>query len=192
MKEIALFLEKIDEVNAKDPNLELVDGKQVAKELIYGQRMTELLMNYVENPSAELQIAARGQHIERWYIPRSDYPMDRKGYLKWRTMLKIHHGKLLAEMMEHDGYSQESIDKVVDLVNKKKLKTDLDSKLLEDVICLVFMKFYLEDFAAKHEDDKLINIIQKTWSKMTEKGHEEALKLRYSERNLNLIKAALA
>jgi len=149
MSKIDAVLERIDEVNSQDPNLELVNNENVPKELIYSHRMTELLMNYVENPSPELQIAARGQHIQRWHIPRSDYPMGRKGYLKWRTMLKIHHGSLLADIMKENDWDVESIDKVVELVNKKKLKTDQDSKWLEDVICLVFLNFYLEDFALR-------------------------------------------
>ncbi|MCV9386504.1 DUF4202 domain-containing protein [Reichenbachiella ulvae] len=184
--------EKIDKINAEDPNKEIVDGSEVPKEWIYGRRMTEMLTTYKENPSVELQIAARGQHIKRWHIPRSEYPMDRKGYLKWRTMLKIYHGELLSSLMEEEGFGSDSIAKVVELVNKKKLKTDQESKELEDVVCLVFLKFYFHDFAAQHPDEKVIDIVQKTWGKMTEKGHDLALKLNYDVGDLALIQKALS
>ncbi|MBU2888059.1 DUF4202 domain-containing protein [Gilvimarinus agarilyticus] len=183
---------QIDEVNTQDPNMEAVDGQLIPKELIYGQRMTDMLQVYEADASPELQIAARGQHIKRWHIPRSDYPMDRKGYLKWRTMLKIYHGELLSEMMEKQGFSSDSIDKVVELVNKKKLKTDDESKKLEDVVCLVFLKYYFHAFGAKHDEAKLIDIVQKTWGKMTEKGHAMALELDYLDEDLALIQKALA
>ncbi|UXP31831.1 DUF4202 domain-containing protein [Reichenbachiella agarivorans] len=182
----------IDEINNQDPNLELVDGKNVPKEWVYGLRMTEMLELYNEQASIELQIAARGQHIRRWHIPRSDYPMDRKGYLKWRTMLKMYHGQLLSELMEKEGFEKTSIDKVVELVNKNKLKTDAESKELEDVVCLVFLKYYFHDFGTKHEEDKIIDIVQKTWGKMTDKGHQMALKLDYLPEDLALIQKALA
>lgn len=188
---LTAVFEKIDQINAEDPNKEIVKGIETPKELIYGQRMTEMLTTYKENSSVELQIASRGQHIKRWHIPRSEYPMGRKGYLKWRTMLKIYHGELLSSIMEEEGFESDSIAKVVELVNKKKLKTDQESKELEDVVCLVFLKYYFHDFAAQHPDEKVIDIVQKTWGKMTEKGHELALKLNYDERDLALIQKAL-
>lgn len=190
--QIQRIFEKIDQMNAEDPNVESVEGNEVAKEWIYGQRMTEMLTTYKNNPSVALQIAARGQHIRRWHIPRSEYPMDRKGYLKWRTMLKIYHGELLNELMLEEEFDQADIEKVVELVNKKKLKTDQESKELEDVVCLVFLKFYFHDFAAQHPDEKVIDIVQKTWGKMTDKGHEMALQLNYESEDLALIQKALA
>lgn len=182
---------KIDKVNAEDPTIETWDDIDYPKELIYGQRMTEMLTDYLEDASFELKVAARGQHIRRWYIPRSDYPMDRKGYLKWRTMLKIYHGELLSEIMKDSGANKDSIGKVVELVNKKKLKTDEESKILEDVVCLVFLKFYFHGFASKHPEDKIISIVQKTWGKMTEQGHSKALSFEYDPDDLMLIQKAL-
>lgn len=107
-------------------------------------------------------------------------------------MLKLYHGEVLSEIMTEHGYPQESIKEVVKLVTKKKLKTDEASKQLEDVICLVFLKFYFHDFAQQHEEAKIIDIVQKTWGKMTEKGHEMALQLSYQSEDLALIQKALA
>ncbi|MEQ9288885.1 MAG: DUF4202 domain-containing protein [Cyclobacteriaceae bacterium] len=186
------IFDRIDAVNAEDSNLEKSAGQTYPKEILYSQRMTELLHQFTANPSEALQVAARGQHIKRWSIPRSDYPMDRKGYLKWRTMLKLLHGELLDGILKEEGCQPDFIKKVVDLVTKKNLKTDPESKLLEDVVCLVFLKYYFRDFAAKSSHDKLIQIVQKTWAKMTEKGHEAALKLPFEKHELDLVKEALA
>lgn len=57
----------------------------------------------------------------------------------------------------------------------------------EDVICLVFLEFYFEPFAKKYTEDKMIDIVQKTWRKMSEEGHEAALKLPLSEVSLSLV-----
>lgn len=56
-------LDKIDALNIEDPTKEVVEGKEVAKEWIYGQRMTEMLHLYDDSPSQEMEIAARGQHV---------------------------------------------------------------------------------------------------------------------------------
>jgi len=189
---ISNILDKIDEINAQDPNIEESEGQSYPKEILYSQRMTDMLHDYVTNPSDALQIAARGQHIKRWSIPRSDYPMDRKGYLKWRTQLKIFHGELVAEILKSEGCSESFIKEVVELITKKNLKKDSQAKALEDVICLVFLKYYFKGFAAKSSHDKLIDIVQKTWGKMTEAGHEAALKLPFEEKELSIIKEALA
>lgn len=186
------ILAKIDAINSQDPNTEVFESNEFPKELIYGQRMTEMLAEYNLKPSLAMQIAARGQHIKRWSIPRSDYPMDRKGYLKWRTELKLFHGKLLSEILEEEGANAELIKKVNDLVTKKRLKNDLETQQLEDVICLVFLKYYFSDFAEAHEENKVLSIVKKTWGKMTDKGHDMALNLNYSKKDLTLIQKALS
>jgi hypothetical protein len=117
--------------------------------------------------------------------------MDRVGYLKWREELKKFHAKTTAEILEKAGYDKTFIDRVCFLIEKKLLKKDSETQLLEDVICLVFLEYYLEPFVHKHDEEKLKNIIKKTWDKMSDKGHQEALKINYSEENLNLIKASL-
>lgn len=185
------ILAEIDAINAEDPNNEMYMGEECPKELLYGQRMTDMLLEYDAKASDALQIAARGQHIKRWEIPRSDYPMDRKGYLKWRTELKLMHGEILSDLLQEHGADMAMIEKVNDLVIKKRLKNDLETQQLEDVICLVFLKYYFTDFAQEHEEEKVISIVQKTWGKMTDKGHEMALKLDYKPEDLTLIQKAL-
>ena len=185
-------LDKIDEINSKDPNVDHFGTQSYPKEILYSQRMTEMLHGFVDAPNETLQIAARGQHIQRWAIPRSDYSMDKKGYMKWRTVLKAYHAELLAEIMEEEGANESLIDQIKILITKRKLKTDTYSKTLEDVICLVFLKYYFAYFAKKHDHEKIVDIVKKTWTKMTEDGHTAALKLPLRETELSLINAALS
>lgn len=191
MNQLEKTLAAFDAANAQDPNTEIVNGQPIAKELIYSQRMTEHLHKFLASASIELQLAARSQHICRWKIPRSNYPMDRQGYKKWRLELAAFHGEIAGEIMQANGYDESAIQRVKDLLLKRSLKRDDEVQALEDVICLVFLEFYLEDFAAKHDEVKLIDIIQKTWNKMSEAGHAAALKLPLSDTMLALVTKAL-
>ena len=183
----------IDQANAEDPNLENDNGSWVPKELLYGQRMTKMLENYVDEPAAEtLAIAVRAQHICRWLIPREEYPMDRAGYLKWRTDLKKFHADKTSSLMQQLNYDALTIERVSFLLQKKQLKRDSSTQILEDVVCLVFLKYYFEDFAKKHSDEKIIDILQKTWRKMSSKGQKKALELSFSGASAGLLERALA
>ncbi|MEO8255267.1 MAG: DUF4202 domain-containing protein [Flavobacterium sp.] len=181
----------IDAENAQDPNIEIYKSTPFPKELLYSNRMYERLMDFAPDASEEVQIAAKAQHICRWKIARESYPMDRVGYLKWREDLKKFHAKTTGEILEKAGYNTEFIARVAFLIEKKLLKKDEGTQLLEDVICLVFLEYYLEPFVEKHDTEKLKNIILKTWHKMSENGHQAALKINYSPENLQLIKDAL-
>lgn len=181
----------IDAENAQDPNQETFQSKVIPKELLYSNRMFERLLSFEPNASEAIQIAAKAQHICRWKIARESYPMDRVGYLKWREELKKFHAQTTATILEKAGYSLEFIARVSFLIEKKLLKKDAETQLLEDVICLVFLEFYLDDFVQKHDTEKLKNIILKTWQKMSDKGHDAALKINYKAENLELIKEAL-
>ena len=181
----------IDAENAQDPNHEIYQSISHPKELLYSNRMYERLMNFHPNASEAVQIASKAQHIFRWKVARESYPMDRVGYLKWREDLKKFHAKTTAVILEKAGYSDEFIARVSFLIEKKLLKKDTETQLLEDVICLVFLDYYLDAFVHKHDREKLKNIILKTWNKMSEKGHQEALKINFSTTNFQLIKEAL-
>lgn len=181
----------IDAENAQDPNSEIYQSKTYPKELLYSNRMYERLMDFHPNASEAVQIASKAQHICRWKMPRESYPMDRVGYLKWREDLKKFHAKMTAEILEKAGYQQEFIDRVSFLIEKKSLKKDAETQLLEDVICLLFLEHYFDPFVQKHDREKMKNIILKTWNKMSETGHQEALKINFSDENLQLIKEAL-
>ena len=184
-------LRRFDEANAEDPNREVVDGAPVPKELIYGQRMSARLDAFSPDAPETVRLAARAQHIKRWEVPRDSYPEGRAGYLKWRTDLYKRHGDIAAEIMRDVGYEDDALERVRTLLRKRGLKTDPDVQLLEDVICLVFLEHYFHDFAKKHDEEKLIPIVQKTWKKMTAAAHEAALQLDYAPEDLAVIQKAL-
>jgi len=170
-------LAAVDEANSADPNKVECQDAVVGKEWLYGRRMSAMLAEYAPDASEELQIAARAQHICRWLSPRDSYPMDRPGYLRWRTELGQMHARLAGELMAAQGYSEQRIARVGQLLRKEKLKRDIEVQTLEDVICLVFIKFYFQDFAAGHPQEKVLSVVRKTWNKMSERGHQAALAL---------------
>lgn len=182
----------IDAANAEDPNLIDVAGQREPAERVYGQRMSAVLADVYPDASEALQLAARAQHIRRWSVPRETYPMDRTGYLRWRTDLKRKHADMAADIMRAQGYGEAEIARVGALIRKERLKQDAESQALEDVACIVFLKHYVDEFAAKHEDDKLISILRKTWTKMSPHGHAAALRLDLSPRVAGLVGRALA
>lgn len=192
MSALQTVLDAIDELNTQDPNTEMAEGVNHPKELLYSQRMSKQLLAFCPEASELLQIAARAQHIQRWTLPRSDYPMDRSGYKQWRTTLAKFHADTTADLMATAGYSEADQARVKFLLQKKSLKTDTEVQTLEDVICLVFIEHYLTRFAEKHSEEKLIDIIRKTWAKMSDTGHAAALQLPLSESLLALVGKALA
>jgi hypothetical protein len=104
--------------------------------------------------------------------------MDRIGYLKWRKDLYQIQANTAAGLMLEAGCDEESINRVRLAVAKKNIKGNADTQLLEDVTDLVFLEYYILDFVAKHPDyteEKWIEIIQKTWKKMSSTAQEFAL-----------------
>ena len=178
----ALFdkaVELFDAANSEDPNQEADEnGKQWPKELLYSHRMADMQQRYAPDAHDAVKLAIRAQHIQRWKSPRSDYPMDRIGYLKWRTDLYKFHANTAGELLEQAGYDNEFIERVKQAVGKKSLKTNPDTQQMEDVVDLVFIEHYMLEFAGKHpeyDEAKWIDIIKKTWNKMSEQAHAFAL-----------------
>ena len=159
----------IDQANAEDPNKEIANSKEFPKELLYSQRMTEMQERYIPEASEAVKLAVRAQHIQRWKIPRSNYPMDKQGYLQWRTGLYKFHAETAGRIMQEAGYDDLMIDRVKKIVSKKGLKVNPETQLMEDVVDLVFIEHYLVGFVAQHpeyDEAKWIPIIRKTWQKM--------------------------
>ncbi|WIM05374.1 MAG: DUF4202 domain-containing protein [Candidatus Nitricoxidivorans perseverans] len=191
---VALF----DAANAEDPNQETVDGKAWPKELLYAQRMSEMLDRFEPEASEAVKLAVRAQHIQRWKTPRSSYPMDRQGYLQWRTGLYRFHAETAGRLMMEAGYEADgdTIARVQAAVGKKGLKVNPETQLLEDVTDLVFIEHYMLAFAGQHpeyDEAKWIEIIRKTWQKMSPRAHEFALagKIRLPEALVPLILKAV-
>ena len=185
-------IHRFDAANAEDPHLEVVDGVSYPKELLYAQRMTSWLDRFAPDASEALRLAVRCQHIRRWMIPRSQYPMDRRGYLQWRTGLAKFHADTAADILREVGYEAALIGRVQSLLRKEGLKRDPEVQCLEDVICLVFLESYCADFARQHDTAKMLPIIRKTWEKMSPRGREVARALDLSQEVHHLVEAALA
>lgn len=190
-------IELIDEANSQDPNIESADGKDWPKELLYSHRMSDMLSRF--NPDADdtMRVAIRAQHIERWKSPRSNYPMDRVGYLKWRKDLYVMQADTCAGLMRQSGCEEDEVKRAWQAVAKKNIKTNPDSQLLEDIADLCFIEHYMEAFAGKHpeySEEKWIEIIQKTWNKMSAAAQQFALSgsLRLPEPLVPLIQKAVA
>jgi len=181
----------IDDANARDPNVVQIDGRAVPAELLYGQRMSAALARMAPNASELLQIAARGQHIERWTSPRNGYPAGRAGYLKWRNDLKEFHARRLGEIMAAAGYEPHETARVGALVRKERLRSDPEVQMLEDVVCAVFLEHYLGDFMRKTDEAKLARILAQTWNKMSAQGHAYAGKLDLPPIVLTLLKRGI-
>ena len=185
-------LSAIDNINRQDPNLELYDGQPQPKELLYAQRMSHCLASHWPNADELLQIAVRAQHIKRWSIKRSEFEAGKIGYLKWRKAQAIKHAQMTEALMIEQGYSDEQAAATGAIIRKEKLKSNTAAQTLEDVACLVFMSDYFGPFAAKHSEEKIIRIVQKTWKKMSDEGQAIALKLDLPEHLAQLIAKALS
>lgn len=168
---------RFDRANAEDPNVETADGVSHPKELLYAQRMSEALERFAPDASEVVRLAARCQHIRRWTAPRDTYPEGRDGYRRWRTGLARFHAETAGGILRQVGYDDTIVGRVEALLRKERLKADPEVQLLEDVACLVFLGHYLAPFAARHEDEKVVGILQRTWRKMSERGREAALAL---------------
>ncbi|RTL55023.1 MAG: DUF4202 domain-containing protein [Rhodocyclaceae bacterium] len=187
----------IDQANSLDPNTEVDEtGAAVPKELIYGRRMSEMLARFAPEADAVAQAAVRAQHIQRWTVPRSQYPMDKVGYHQWRTGLYRVHADLAAGLARQAGADEASVERIAAAVGKRNLKGNADTQLLEDVASLVFIEHYMLPFAGQKPDyseEKWVDIIAKTWRKMSDRAHRFALEggIRLPEPLLPLIGKAL-
>ena len=176
----ARAIARFDAANGEDPNRESDGGGVRPKELLYAERMTAMLARFAPQASEPLRLAARCQHIRRWKIPRADYPMTRAGYQQWRLRLRDFHAELAGTILRDAGYDDATIARVRSLIRKEALKSDAEAQALEDVVDLVFLESYLEDFVAKHagyDEAKFIDILKKTARKMSARGRDAALTL---------------
>lgn len=171
MTRLQKAFDAIDSANSADPNHQ--DGQP--KELLYGQRMTAEQRLLYPDASEALQIACRGQHIERWQLARDAYPMDRPGYLAWRTEQGRRHAARVAAIMRDAGYSDDDIAQAEKMLTKQGIKRDDDVQALEDTACFTFIRWYLGPFAETRDPDELHRIVEKTARKMSTMGRARAL-----------------
>ncbi len=166
MNRLDTAIAAIDAANAADPK---------AEALLYGQRMTAELQRLVPDAPDVLQIAARGQHVERWLLPRTDFPEGREGYLTWRREQGRRHALRVAAIMTEAGYDSADCDRAGVLLRKEGIKRDPMVQSLEDVICFTFLRWYFAAFAAEKDPGAVLDIVQKTARKMSTKARSLAL-----------------
>lgn len=190
----AAVIAAIDAANADDPRTTVVNGEQRPYEIVYAERMTERLGAMYPDAGEVLRIAARAQHIRRWDIPRDRYEVGRNGYNEWRKACREHHCEVIGRIMRQAGYGDGDIERVAMLIKKEQLKKERESQALENVVDVVFVEHYLDEFVAKYssyDEDKLIDIVGKTLRKMSPKGHAAALALDLPQAKRQLIMKAV-
>ncbi|PKO63501.1 MAG: DUF4202 domain-containing protein [Betaproteobacteria bacterium HGW-Betaproteobacteria-17] len=186
---MALF----DAANAQDPNLD--EGQP--KELLYAQRMSDMIARFAPDASEASQLAVRAQHLQRWMVPRNTYPMTKEGYHAWRTGLYTFQADSAGERMREAGYDDAMIERVKKAVGKRGIKSNPDTQMLEDIAGLVFIEHYMLAFALskpEYDEEKWLEIIRKTWKKMSKAAQAFALsgKIKLPEPLVPLITKAVS
>jgi hypothetical protein len=181
---------KIEAENARDPNQIKVGGEQLPRELFYGRRLTEWVLALNPSASEALLLAARAQHIRRWEIKRDTYAMDKAGYHRWKNALKKFHAEVTGQILREGGYGEAMI-KAVEELNLKTARNE-DAQTLEDALCLLFLEHQLDELMAKTTEEKVVNALRKSWSKMSKKGRELAGKITLTPSAQRLLELALS
>lgn len=181
-----------DRDNAQDPNQEALAGVPRPRELLQAERFTDWLHRLRPDAPEALWLAVRCQHIRRWERPRASYPEGRAGYLRWRRDLIRFHADTAARILRQVGYDDDMVARVRTLNLKLDLTRDPDAQTLEDVLCLSFIAHELDAFQHKQPHDKLIEIVRKTWQKMSEAARALALETELSPQVRGLLDEALA
>lgn len=185
-------VQAFDGLNAEDPNRVEVDGVLRPRQLVESERLSRWIARLAPDASEPLRLASRCQHLQRWQIPRNSYPDGRVGYLMWRKELSRFHANRAREVLASVGYDEATIESVCRIVLKRSLSADADTQTMEDALCLTFLEYDLADFAARHADDKVVEILQKTWGKMSPHGRELGLCIEMPPRVRSLVERALA
>lgn len=176
----------------EDPNKTTVEGKEMPYETHYAQKMEFYLAKRSPDASDVLRLAVCAQHFRRWEVPRSDYPMTKIGYHSWRTHLKKRQAKLVGEIMDL-YFPSDDTKRCMALIEKEGLRQGEDEvQVLEDVACLVFVDDQFDQFKEKHDEQKIINILKKTWGKMSKEGQDMALEIPMTDECKELVGKALS
>jgi hypothetical protein len=183
----AAVIQLIDAANAADPVSIEYQGTSCPKEVVYAEKHLEWVLALDPDASECLRIAARAQHICRWEIPRSDYPMNRISYLRWREDLKKFHAQRAGELMEQVGYEDVDVDAVQALNLKKNLSKDTECQTLEDALCLTFLELGFDDLIARHDETKILGVVKKTAAKMSDAGRALIGTISFSKAGQNIL-----
>ena len=181
----------LDAMHREDPSAGVDGPIDILASIDYHQRVSRWVERLAPAASPALRLAARSQHVRRWTIPRSSYPMTRKGYRDWREALGRFHARTAAEVLARVGYDVHTVARVEQLLRKQRLRSDPEARTLEDAACLVFLEVQLEDFSRRHSEEKLLHILRRTWKKMSPAGRSLALRLELPEGAAGLLRKAV-
>jgi hypothetical protein len=185
--QIEKIITRFQEENAKDPNKIQFNGKEYPFELLYSDWLSDWINKITSEPSTALKLAGYCQHLKRWEIPRSSYPMDKNGYHKWRTRLYSFHAEEAEKILQEEKCEEKIIALVRTIVLKKDRLNNPDVQRMEDALCLVTLEHQMKDFAPKYSDEKLTDILKKIIKKMSIQGIELAMNLQHSNRIKSIL-----
>jgi len=189
---LARALAAIDAANADDPVSIEVRGVQRPKEQAHAELVSEWLERLAPEASEALRLAGRAHHLRRWQIPRTGYPADRAGYLRWRRALHDFHAEQARAILAGLGYDEAVLSRVDDLLHKRGLaRGDAEAQALEDALCLVFLETQFRELAERLEEPKLLDVTRKTLKKMSPRAIELALGLPLAPRDADALRRAL-
>ena len=171
----------IDAENAEDPK---------GKELDHAERAVAWIRRLRPDAPAELLLAARGHHVRRWEIPRTDEPEGRAGYLRWKRRLQQHHAAVAGDVLA--GIVDPAVvARVQSIVRKEALRTDPEVQALEDALCLVFVETQFGELTDQLGEDHMVDVVAKTLRKMSPSGRSAALELPLDESAVRIVGRAL-
>jgi hypothetical protein len=158
----------IDAANADSPT-----GREPEDAVL----VTDWVRKLAPDAGEELMLAARAHHIRRWTVPRASYPDGRAGYLRWRRDLHEVHAAEVGRILAAAGYEPSVIERVQEIVRKRRLASDPEVQVLEDALCLTFIQTQYDELAERLDGDKMHTVVEKTLAKMSERGQALAAEL---------------
>lgn len=172
----------IKEIHLSDPNKIVHKGSNTTAEQLYSERMLKILLEFVPGSDYQLKLAAQCQHLERWKIARDLYTMDRKGYHQWRRAVMDFQLGRTRDTLASVGLDKQDVIEITEILRNQGNKTHEKAQIIQDVACIVFVNWYLQGFAIKHESTKVQDILVKTTRKMSDRGRT------FLEQELNILK----
>ena len=182
----------IDTAHSADP-ARAADGRPA--ELVYGERVAAWVARLAPAAPPLLLLAARCQHLERWLTPRATFPEGKVGYLSWRRSLYVKQAERARSLLIAAGVDTPAAAEVATWVSKTGLKTNAGTQALEDAAVLVFLENEISAFAAQHADyprEKFVDILKKTWRKLSPAAQQAALGLTLPPAIAGLVHEALS
>jgi hypothetical protein len=181
---------EIEKIHSSDPIQETLNGKQYPAEVLYCKRILNILDLVDPHSSYAMKLAVQCQHLQRWGVPRSEYTYDRRGYHQWRRKVMEYQLQQTQTVLSRAGVDGEDIRWIMTAIEKQGDKSNPEAQIITDTACLVFLKWYMEPFAVKHESEKVIDIMKKTLRKMSVAGVNLVSKLDLPASSLKVLEQA--